>query len=306
MLNTYTDLLSIAENEARLMGANVNVALKEVLHYDILFALSESSLGNRLVFQGGTSLRLCHQGNRYSEDLDFVSGTLGIAEHMERFKEILRQTVERRYGLEVAFKDPKPVRLNDSGVSVQRWAATVKIDRQCRSQSSSHKINIEVADVPSHDNEPMFIQRHYDGLAPGHSHILLRTSTLREIMADKVLAAANRSHLKPRDIWDLNWLSRRQTPVDMAMVRDKLKDYREEEVFDPNLDRCLDRLHDPAYVAVFNQEMSRFLNQKMKSVLTDTPDFTPKLLSSVAQQLERVREARLNNRPIINSDELSL
>lgn len=28
-----------------------------------------------LVFQGGTSLRLCHGSPRYSEDLDFAGGT---------------------------------------------------------------------------------------------------------------------------------------------------------------------------------------------------------------------------------------
>lgn len=37
---------------------------KELLHYDILYCLDQAGLLNELVFQGGTSLRLCHGGNR--------------------------------------------------------------------------------------------------------------------------------------------------------------------------------------------------------------------------------------------------
>ena len=50
------------------------VIQKELLHYDILFCLKQSGLLDGLVFQGGTSLRLCYGSNRYSEDLDFVGG----------------------------------------------------------------------------------------------------------------------------------------------------------------------------------------------------------------------------------------
>ncbi len=48
------------------------VVEKELLHYDVLFCLSEAGLLKSLVFQGGTSLRLCYGANRFSEDLDFA------------------------------------------------------------------------------------------------------------------------------------------------------------------------------------------------------------------------------------------
>ncbi len=50
------------------------VIRKELLHYDILFCLGRSGMLDNLVFQGGTSLRLCYGSRRYSEDLDFVGG----------------------------------------------------------------------------------------------------------------------------------------------------------------------------------------------------------------------------------------
>lgn len=47
---------------------------KELLHYDILFALQREGLLEGVVFQGGTSLRLCYDSVRFSQDLDFAAG----------------------------------------------------------------------------------------------------------------------------------------------------------------------------------------------------------------------------------------
>lgn len=63
--------------EATRQGGLANlrpVVEKELLHYDILFCLSEAGLLKGLIFQGGTSLRLCYGSNRFSEDLDFAGG----------------------------------------------------------------------------------------------------------------------------------------------------------------------------------------------------------------------------------------
>ena len=38
------------------------VVEKELLHYDILYCLDQGGLLDQMVFQGGTSLRLCHGG----------------------------------------------------------------------------------------------------------------------------------------------------------------------------------------------------------------------------------------------------
>ena len=50
------------------------VVEKELLHYEIFSALDEEGLLKDLVFQGGTSLRLCYGSERFSEDLDFAGG----------------------------------------------------------------------------------------------------------------------------------------------------------------------------------------------------------------------------------------
>ncbi|SPZ03604.1 Uncharacterised protein [Proteus mirabilis] len=48
-----------------------SVIEKELLHYDILFALEKGGLLNKLTFQGGTSLRLCYGGNRFQRRSGF-------------------------------------------------------------------------------------------------------------------------------------------------------------------------------------------------------------------------------------------
>src|SRR5882762_10824558 len=51
--------------------------VKEAIHLHLLSALSEAGVLQHVVFQGGTALRLCYGGERYSEDLDFVCGRAG-------------------------------------------------------------------------------------------------------------------------------------------------------------------------------------------------------------------------------------
>ena len=47
---------------------------KEFLQMEILSALRKGGLLTKLVFKGGTCLRLCRSGERLSEDLDFLGG----------------------------------------------------------------------------------------------------------------------------------------------------------------------------------------------------------------------------------------
>src|SRR5438132_14181948 len=51
--------------------------IKETIHLHLLSALSDAGVLRHVVFQGGTALRLCYGGERYSEDLDFVCGKAG-------------------------------------------------------------------------------------------------------------------------------------------------------------------------------------------------------------------------------------
>lgn len=90
MPHPLESLLSYAR---RLAGDNqqlASVVIKELLHYDILHALSQTPLVDALVFQRGTALRLCYGGTRYSEDLDFVCPEELPARHLANEKFVIQ------------------------------------------------------------------------------------------------------------------------------------------------------------------------------------------------------------------------
>lgn len=82
---------------------------KEILHYDILSVLYSSPINKILVFRGGTALRLCHQNNRYSEDLDFtlVDRAKFELNDMSFFKKSFEKKIQNKYGLGIEFIEPK-------------------------------------------------------------------------------------------------------------------------------------------------------------------------------------------------------
>src|SRR3546814_7347409 len=79
---------------------------KELLHYDILFALSQAKLLDSLTFQGGTSLRLCHRAPRFSEDLDFAGGIDFDVRQLHDIGRCLEDYLGARYELDVRVKKP--------------------------------------------------------------------------------------------------------------------------------------------------------------------------------------------------------
>src|SRR5271169_4075940 len=68
--------------------------LKEAIHLHLLSALSDAGILRYVVFQGGTALRLCYGGERYSEDLDFVCGKSGSYLDKIEFDRLIRDALE--------------------------------------------------------------------------------------------------------------------------------------------------------------------------------------------------------------------
>ena len=120
--NSFNDLADLVMADPSL-SAMRPVVEKELLLYEIFHALDADGLLKDIVFQGGTSLRLCRGSDRFSEDLDFAGGTDFSAEGMGRIK----ACVERRVGN--AVKDSGPRRLLGLFVSHRRRAVHANEDR---------------------------------------------------------------------------------------------------------------------------------------------------------------------------------
>jgi hypothetical protein len=107
-----TDFPSFVEEAMKVPGRQDMrpVIEKELLHYDILFALDEEGLLDHLTFHGGTSLRLCYGSDRFSEDLDFAGGVNFVSSQLLAMKECIKHYISHRYQLEVIVKEPAELR----------------------------------------------------------------------------------------------------------------------------------------------------------------------------------------------------
>jgi predicted nucleotidyltransferase component of viral defense system len=240
--------------------------MKEAIHLHLLSALSEAGVLQHVVFRGGTTLRLCYGGERYSEDLDFVCGKAGSYLKDVEFDglvgkamETTKRTLQRDFDIDavqITLKRPAQPRLIEgSGVNVATWQITVPVSPTPRTPKS--RIKIEFANVPSYDFKPVAV-----GVTPGLVQIqdvILNTETANEILADKAVALTARTALKFRDVWDVWYLvNKLGAAADREMVLKKFADYGTTDV-EAKANARLKELAQEATAKAFYAEMGRFL-----------------------------------------------
>lgn len=285
------DLLEFAGRYANERQVPIATVTKEILHYDILYALLQSGAAEQLVFQGGTALRLCYQGTRYSEDLDFVAGSDFDPAVMEPFEALLREAIGNAYGLGVSVQAPRHAREGD-GVHVARWSAKISIPQENPSLPQKQVIHIEVASVPAHDVEFAAVAVNYPHLPAPLRQLILATKTPREILADKMVALGARPYMKARDIWDIKFLTDHQRTPDMRLIAQKLMDYGwTESAFKASLTTRLAELSTPAAADGFLEEMRRFVDRTIAAQLAN-----PAIINSF------LRRAEAQGRAVLEAD----
>lgn len=286
----FNSLVELATNETGLSVIKP-VIEKEILHYDILFALQTTGLLKDLVFQGGTSLRLCHGSSRYSEDLDFAGGENFQAEHIIEMKNCLEAYIGDRYGLEVSVKEPKSVKeeLHRQGINVDAWQLSITTSPEQR-HIKKQRIKIEVANVTAHTKEFKRLKNNYSFLPDAYDDILIGMETLDEIKADKILSLpAVTSHVRNRDIWDLLWLSQRTEGIREDLVLHKITEYNVEN-YSSKLDDIIFNLDDIINGNNFKQEMERFLTPEAVQRFIHNKEFLAYLSQEVTKIFTDVRK----------------
>lgn len=271
---------------------------KELLHYDVLYALETHGLLDNLTFQGGTALRLCYGAARFSEDLDFVGGVDFCGAQLHELRDCIETYIGRRYGLEVAVKEPQEL-LNEpaySEVKVDKWQIAV-VTAPARPDIPKQRVKLEVANLPAYSREPRPLQQAYDFLPDGYSDLLIFTESLNEIMADKLVALINtQRYVRHRDIWDLRWLGQHGATLDIGLLESKLTDYRV-EAYDAKLDAFRGRLREIIEGKAFADEMRRFLPADVLGRTLDLPKFRSYLYTETDNLLTRVADARSDEAP---------
>jgi predicted nucleotidyltransferase component of viral defense system len=251
--------------------------IKEAIHLHLLSALSEAGVLRHVVFQGGTALRLCYGGERYSEDLDFVCGKAGsyidkieFDQLVESALEATRKSLHREFDIkpdEIALKQPQaPMAIRGDSAAVVAWQISVPVAPTRHVPRSRTKI--EFANVPSYDHGPN-VAMAVPGLVQMED-VILQTESANEILADKAVALTARQALKYRDVWDVWYLiNKLNAQAQRNMVAKKFADYGTSDV-DTKAKQRREELTRSSTAKGFLDEMKRFLPAKRVSEMSET------------------------------------
>lgn len=185
--------------------------LREQLQKTILTILSQKGYFNKIVFQGGTALRLCYGNPRFSEDLDF-----SLNKKQDKINiELPSSTITR------SILDTYPF-LEKATFTTQKISEQLQLyvlSTQGTEPSQKSRIHLELASIPSYDNQPMILN--FPPFNPA-----IQVETKKEILADKITALGCRTYIKGRDLWDIYFLFHEQNiDIDLMLVRKKIADY---------------------------------------------------------------------------------
>jgi len=169
-----------------------------------LYTRPESS---QLIFQGGTAIRWCHNGGRFSEDLDFVTHLKRTA--LERLMQAIEAQVIRE---SIAHFGPGRLTITPRGQREEGVVWRVAFEPQ----NLRDRIMVKVESERLQEGVALATEPRVLGMQNAVSYLIARgefripransvmvVETLEEILSDKVRALLERPYLKGRDIYDV-------------------------------------------------------------------------------------------------------
>lgn len=298
MITNHEDFSALVERAIEENGSpgNKPVIEKELLHYDILFALDQAGILDNVVFQGGTSLRLCYGSGRYSEDLDFAGGSDFNTKTLSKMKDVIEKYVGDRYGLEITVKEPNLLKEDPkyAELRIDKWQIAI-VTAPEQKDIAKQRIKLEVANIPAYTRAPLPLKPNYQFLPDGYRDTLIYVESLEEIMADKIISLpATQRYIRHRDIWDLMWLQQEGAVINKELIEKKIIDYKIEGFMDL-LDARISSIKDIVNGSGFDQEMKRFLSQEAYDRTLGKEKFREFLISNLIGLLSLAKKELKGN-----------
>jgi len=213
----FTDILSQAKNNGVPVVGKEKGVLREYLQAKLLSQLYTNQLTKKLSFIGGTSLRLLHGIDRFSEDLDFDNLGLSDDEVETLVREVTRQFENEGYQIELK-------------VTVREYKKYFEL------KFLNTLFPLGMADT---DAEKLFIKFDYSSnwkyqvtqsmlmKSFGFSRYIV-TNTLDQKLVQKLTAYVQRKETQARDIYDVVWLFAQGAKLDREFMQvNKLDDILE-------------------------------------------------------------------------------
>lgn len=263
---------------------------KEILHLDVLEILLEEGFLEKLIFIGGTSLRLCFNSNRLSEDLDFTGGCYFKPQDFSGLAKYLETKLSEKYNIEVIAKEPTNLKGNTS-----TWKITLFTQPE-RADLPAQRMHIDVCAIESIEKIKRPIINHYQ-VNSSMTARLIPVQSLEELLADKMVALAYRERrIKPRDVWDIVWLKQQGIKQNIEYLQKKLV-MRSKEKYDflHKLKQRATNLPDKQVQSDFENEMKRFLPASISERTIQQVDFYPYVCRVILEELSIIEHGFLGN-----------
>lgn len=244
------------QEKAQSQQINPMLVLGEILQIVFLDAFYQDKLANHIYFQGGTSIRLLHNGWRYSEDLDFVS----LRVNALSIDKLVHASFRRSQDTLVQFFGGKSFGLELKSKPEKSYLKTYWLHLTHVEQPQICRVKLEFAKFAVYQAQNFAVTR--PDLALPITPLVVSES-LSEILADKITAFAGRKYIKGRDIFDLWYLSAvLGVKTDHSLLPKKFGDYHIQNPFD-EIKRKLSLLT----AELVNAEMQRFLPEPYRTRL---------------------------------------
>jgi len=154
---------------------------QEIFEIEVLEKLKNKRILEPLVFVGGTMLRLCHDLNRYSTDLDFwLIKKVDIKKYFSKIVEALKQDYI----------------ITDSQIKFYTILVEIKSDKYPR------KLKVEIRKEKECEFEEKIAFSKFT-----NTQVLLKCATLKQMLENKIEAFLERKEI--RDCFDIEFILRR-------------------------------------------------------------------------------------------------
>ena len=204
-------MLSLAELKKyypKLQGFERGI-LREYLQYKILDIIYKSEYGRKMSFLGGTSIRICHGGFRFSEDLDFDNIDLSKDDFVKMIDIVKKELEYLGYKIEI------------KNIFKGAYHAHVKfLDILFKNELSPNEdekmtIQIDTVDKTFDYKTDDFLLSKFDVFAN------INITPIDVVLSQKVGAVFGRKRPKGRDFYDITYLLSR-TDFNFQYLKEKL------------------------------------------------------------------------------------
>ncbi|NCO44209.1 nucleotidyl transferase AbiEii/AbiGii toxin family protein [Candidatus Berkelbacteria bacterium] len=202
----------IAEKLSRELRISLDKVVREEWEMKVLEKISQSVIGDKIMFKGGTALRLAYNSPRFSDDLDFSPlSKIAFADYKtviksieKAFPEIVISDIYNKY-----YTYLSEYKITDPLLSQN---ITLKIELSKR--KSQYKSSLRLISSPSSNLQPLF-----------------QVEEIDEILKDKLKTIQERK--LPRDLFDIWFLCQKlrlpmpdiTLKIDKKLIRQELSKY---------------------------------------------------------------------------------